>query len=52
MARAEISKTPPGLMFGPAWRVMPSCVVAEAPEKGPEVLSYSDIVRMPEAPRV
>ena len=35
MARAEISKTPPGLMFGPSWRVGPSCVVSKAPDKGP-----------------
>ena len=35
--RAEISKTPPGLMFGPASRAGLFCVVFEAPEKGPEV---------------
>ena len=55
-ARAEISKTPSGLMSGPAWRAGPFCVVFEAPEKGPEVLSWSDITgmgaQMPEAPRV
>ena len=26
-----------GLMSRPAWRARPSCVVFEAPEKGPEV---------------
>ena len=55
-ARAEILKTPPGMMSGPAWRVGPSCVVFEAPEKGPEVPSWSDIAGMgakkPEAPWV
>ena len=55
-ARAEISKTPPGLMSGPAWRAGPSCVVSEALEKGPEVPSWSDIAgtgtQKPEAPRV
>ena len=55
-ARAEISKTPPGLMSGPTWRVGPSCVVSEAQEKGLEVISWSDIIgmgaQMPEAPRV
>ena len=44
--------TPPGLMSGLAWRVGPSYVVSEAPEKGPEVPSWSDIAGMPEAPRV
>ena len=55
-AQAEISKTPPSLMSGPAWRAGPSCVVSEAPEKGPEVPPWSDIVGMGaqklEAPRV
>ena len=55
-ARAEISKTPPGLMFGPAWRAGPSCVVSEAPEKGPEAPPWSDSAGMgahkPKAPRV
>ena len=41
-ARAEISRTPPGLMFGPSWRVGPSYVVSEVPEKGPAVPSWSD----------
>ena len=54
--RAKISKTPPGLMSGPAWRVGPSRVISEAPEKGPEVPPWSDIAGMgaqkPEAPRV
>ena len=52
MTRAEISKTPPGLMSGPAWRAVPSCVVSKAPEKGPEVPSRSDIAGIPEAPYV
>ena len=43
MARAKISKTPPGLMSGLAWREGPSCVVSEAPEKGSEAPSWSDI---------
>ena len=55
-AQAEISKTPPGLMSRPAWRAGPSCVVSEAPEKGPEAPPWSDIAGMgaqkPEAPRV
>ena len=55
-ARAEISKTPPGLISRPAWRARPSCVVSEAPEKGPEVPPWSDIAGLgaqkPEAPRV
>ena len=55
-ARAEISKTPPDLMSGPAWRAGPSYVVSEAPEKGPEVPPWSDITGMgaqkPEAPQV
>ena len=45
-ARAEISKTPPSLMFGPVWRVGPSCVVSDVLEKGPEVPPWSDIARM------
>ena len=55
-ARAEISKTPLDLMSGLAWRAGPSCVVSEAPEKGPEVLPWYDIVgtgaQKPEAPWV
>ena len=55
-ARAEISKTPPGLMSEPAWRAGTSCVISEAPEKGPEVPPWSDIAGMGaqklEAPRV
>ena len=55
-ARAEISKTPPGLMFGPAWRAGPSCVVSKAPEKALEVPPWSNITGMRaqklEAPRV
>ena len=46
MARAEISKTPPGLMSGPAWRAGPSCVVSDALEKGPEVPPWSYITGM------
>ena len=51
-ARAEISKTPLGLLLGLAWRAGPSCVVSEAPEKEPEVPSWSDIAGIPEAPQV
>ena len=51
MAQAEMSRTPPSLMSGPAWRAGPSCVVSEASEKGPEVPSSSDIFGIPEAPR-
>ena len=51
MARAEMSRTPPSLMSGPACRAGPSCVISEAPEKGPEVPSSSDISGIPEAPR-
>ena len=49
MARAEMSRTPPGLMSEPARRVGPSCVVSKAPEKGPEVPPSSDISGIPEA---
>ena len=52
MAQAEISKTPPSLMSGPAWRVGPSYVVSEALEKGPEVPSWYDNAGIPEAPQV
>ena len=51
-AQAEISKTPSGLMSGPAWRAGPSYVVSEALEKGPEVPSWSDNAGIPEAPQV
>ena len=55
-ARAEISKTPPGLMFGPSWRAGPSGVVSGVLEKGPEVPPGSDITGMgaqkPEPPLV
>ena len=51
-ARAEISKTPPGLMFGPAGRSRPSYVVSKTLEKGPEVQSWSDNTGIPEAPQV
>ena len=50
-ARAEISRTPLSLMSRPAWWVGPSCVVSEAPEKGPEVKSSSDISGIPEDPQ-
>ena len=51
MARAEISRTPPGLMYGPAWTAGPSCIISGAPGKGPEVPSSSDISEIPEAPQ-
>ena len=51
-ARAEVSKTPPGLMSGLAWRVGLSYVVSKALEKGPEVPSWSDNAGIPEAPQV
>ena len=55
-AGAEISKTPPGLMSGPAWRAGPSCIVSDVLEKGPEVLPWSDIVwkgaQKPEPPLI
>ena len=51
-ARAEISRTPQGLMSGPAWRVGPSYVVSKPSGKGPEVPSSSDISGIPEAPQV
>ena len=55
-ARAEISKTPPGMMSGLAWRAGPSCIISEAPEKGPEAPPWSNFVGMgaqkPETPRV
>ena len=49
MARAKMSRTPPGLMSGPAWRARPSCVVSEVLDKGPEVPFWSDISGIPEA---
>ena len=51
MAEAKMSRTPPGLISGPAWRVGPSCVVSEAPRKGPEVPSSSDTSGIPEDPQ-
>ena len=45
-ARAEILKTPPGLMSEPAWRVGPSCVVSVVLEKRLEVPSWSNIAGM------
>ena len=51
MARAEMSRTPPGLMSGPVWRAGPSYVVFEAPGKGPGVPPSSDISEIPEAPQ-
>ena len=44
MAEAEMMRTPPGLMSGPAWRDGPSWIVSEALGKGPEVPSSSDTV--------
>ena len=49
-ARAKISRTPPGLMSGPAWRAGPSGVVSEATGKGPEVPSSSNISGIPKVP--
>ena len=55
-ARAEISKTLTCLISGLSWRVGPSYVISEAPKKGLEVPSWSDIAgmgaQMPEAPQV
>ena len=55
-ARAEILKTPPGLMSGPSWKAGPSYVTSDVLEKGPEVPPWSDITGMgaqkPEAPPV
>ena len=51
MAQAEMSRTPPGLMSGSAWRAGPSCVVFEEPGKGPGVPSSSDTSGIPEAPQ-
>ena len=51
VAQATMSRTSPGLMFEPIRRAGPSCVVSEAPEKGPEVPSLSDISEIPEAPQ-
>ena len=45
-ARAETSKTHPGLMSGPAWKVGPSDVVSDALGKGLEVPPESDIAGM------
>ena len=49
MARAEMSRTPPGLMSELAWRAEPSCAVSEAPGKGVGVPSSSDTSGIPEA---
>ena len=51
IALVKMSRTPPGLMSGPAWRARTSCVVSEAPGKGPEVPSLSDTSEIPEAPQ-
>ena len=45
-ARAKISKTPPGLMSGPAWRAGPSSTVSDALGKGREAPPGSDIIGM------
>ena len=45
-------ETPPGPMSSPVWRAGPSYVIFEAPEKGPEVPSWSNIFGIPEAPQV
>ena len=50
MARAEISRAPPGLMSRPAWKAGPSYVVSKASGKGPRVPSSFDTSRIPEAP--
>ena len=41
-ARAYNMKTPPGQMFGPAWKAVPSVVVVDAQERGAR--SHSGIV--------
>ena len=46
-----MTRTPPGLMSGPAWRVGPSYIISEVPGKGPGVPSYSDTSGIPEAPQ-
>ena len=51
MVRGKMLRIPPGLMSEPAWRVGPSCIVFEAPGKGPEVPSSSDILGIPGAPQ-
>ena len=45
-----MTRTPPGLMSGPAWRAETSCIISEAPGKGPGVLSSSDTSGIPKAP--
>ena len=51
MAEAEMSRTPPGLMFDLSWRAGPSYIVFEALGKGPGVPSSSDTFGIPEAPQ-
>ena len=51
MARGKMSRTPPGLMSGLAWRAGPSYIVSEAPGKGPGVPSSSDTSGIPKAPQ-
>ena len=46
-----MSRTPPGLMFGPAWRAEPSYIVSEALGKGPGVPSSSDTSGIPDTPQ-
>ena len=51
MAEVWIMRTPPVLMYGPAWRAGPSWIVFEGPGKGPGVPSWSGIFGTPEAPQ-
>ena len=51
MYEPEMSRTPPGLMSGPSWRVGTSYVVSEAPGKGPGVQSSSDAFGIPKGPQ-
>ena len=50
MARGKMSRTPPGLMSGLAWRAWPFYIVSKALGKGPGVPSSSDTSVVPEAP--
>ena len=50
MARGKMSRTPPGLMSGLAWRAWPSYVISEALGKGPGVPSSSGTTEIPKAP--
>ena len=44
-----MSRTPPGLMSGPAWRAESSYIISEALRKGPGVSSSSDTSGIPGA---